>query len=221
MKILVISPHMDDEILGMGGAIARHVANGDEVCVVIAAHRIYDRKFDEQANDLEKLSTLKAKEVLGYHELHFLNLPDERLDSCIQEILIPMEDVFMDFKPDVMYAPFYGDNHQDHRAVFDAVRVIARPSGSFKVKKFLLYETPSSTEQSPPLLHQTFIPNYYVNIEPFIDKKIDALHCYEKEKRTFPHPRSEEGLRVLARKRGMEAGFSYAEAFMILRDEWE
>ena len=83
-----------------------------------------------------------------------------------------------------------------------------------------MYETPSSTEQSPPLSETVFIPNYYVNITKFIGKKVNALRCYKTEKRRYPHPRSDEALKILAQKRGIEIGFEYAEAFMILRDKW-
>ena len=220
MKILVVAPHMDDEAIGMGGTIVKHIDAGAEVHVVIVAHRVYNHVFDSKANDEEKKATLNAKDALGYHHVSFLDLPDERLDHCIQEILIPLEDSVMAFKPDVLYTSFYGDNNQDHRAVFEAVRVIARPASGFKIKRFLAYEVPSSTEQSPPLLHNTFTPNYFVDIQSSMDRKLKALSCYEREQRTFPHPRSEQGLRVLAQMRGMESGFEYAEAFVLLRDEW-
>jgi hypothetical protein len=65
------------------------------------------------------------------------------------------------------------------------------------------------------------LPNYYVNVSRYIDVKMEAFRCYETEKRIYPHPRSEEALKVQAQKRGIEIGFGYAEAFMVLRDKWE
>ncbi len=220
MKILIIAPHMDDEVLGMGGTIARHVAVGDRVHVAIIAHRVYERAYNEEINKQEMQATLASKEVLGYHEVEFFGLADEQLDRCIQDILIPLEGYYNKVKPDILYTNFCGDNNQDHRAVFDAVRVVARPTSAHKVKRVLMYETPSSTDQSPPLIQNMFLPNYYVSIDGFLDKKIKALAIYEREKRSFPHPRSDEGIEILAGKRGMEAGLFLAEAFMILRDEW-
>ena len=85
----------------------------------------------------------------------------------------------------------------------------------------MIYEVPSTTEQSPPLHENAFLPNHYVNITKHIDKKIEAFKYYETEKRDYPHPRSEKALRVLAQKRGIEIGFEYAEAFMLLREKWE
>jgi len=85
----------------------------------------------------------------------------------------------------------------------------------------MLYETPSSTEQTPPMPGSAFQPNYYVNIEPFIDKKLDALMCYETEARKFPHPRSPEAVRHHAAKRGIEVAYMAAEAFMLMREKSE
>lgn len=221
MKVLVVSPHMDDEVLGCGGTIAKHVKNGDKVHVCFIAHRVYGRKFDAGKNMVEKGHTLKAKKVLGYDEAVFFDLSDERLDSSVQNILIPLEDYMVRVKPEIVYCPFRSDNHQDHRAVFDALRVAAKPSTATFVRRLLMYEVSSSTEQSPSLKENAFLPNYYADITKYIDKKIKALLCYETEKRAYPHPRSGEAVRALSQKRGVEIGFKYAEAFMALREKWE
>ncbi len=221
MKVLIIAPHMDDEVLGCGGVLCRHLEAEDKIWVIFVAHRIYNHRFDEEKNKIEKAHALKAKEILSYHEAIFLDMNDERLDICIQEIIIPLEKYMERIKPEVVYIPFKGDNNQDHRAVFDAARVVLRSSATPYIKKVLMYEVSSSTEQSPPLLENIFSPNYYVNIKECIDAKIQALKCYETEKRSFPHPRSEEALRVLAQKRGTEIGFEYAEAFMVIREKWD
>ncbi len=221
MNVLVIAPHMDDEVLGCGGVIARHKDAGDKVWVIFVAHRIYNHQFDEQRNRTEMSHALRAKDVLGYDEAVFLNLPDERLDGSVQDIIIPLEREVGKIKPDTVYVPFRGDNNQDHRAVFDAARVVLRPSASPYIKNIYMYEAPSSTEQSPPLLENAFLPNYYVNILDHIEIKLKALACYETEYRPFPHPRSEENVKVLAQKRGAEIGIAYSEAFMILRQKWE
>ena len=221
MNILVISPHMDDEVLGMGATIAKHVHVGHEVYVCFVAHRVYARKYDIDKNQREVQHALDAKKILGYKESEFFNLNDERLDVAIQDIAIPLEKYVEKVKPDIVYSNFYGDNHQDHRAVFQAVRIAIRPSAGVTPTKWFLYETPSSTEQSPPLYKNSFLPNYYVDISRYIDVKIEAFRCYETEKRIYPHPRSEEALKVQAQKRGVDIGFRYAEAFMVLRDKWE
>lgn len=220
-KILIIAPHMDDEVLGCGGIIAKHKDSGDNVTVIFIAHRVYNHRFDEQRNNTEKSHAIKAKGVLCYDEAIFLDLPDERLDTAVQDIIIPLEKNIDAIKPSTVYIPFRGDNNQDHRAVFDAVRVALRPTATAYINHIYMYEVPSSTDQSPPLFESAFLPNYYVDIKEFIDNKINALRCYETESRQYPHPRSEKGINVIAQKRGIESGFEYAEAFIMIRGKWQ
>ncbi len=219
-KILIIAPHMDDEALGCGGVIAKHKAGGDKVSVIFVAHRAYNHNFDNKLNDIEKSHALKAKRILGYDEAVFLDLPDERLDVAVQDIIIPVENYFAKIKPGIVYIPFSGDNNQDHRAVFDAARVVLRPTAALFVSNIFMYEVPSSTEQSLPTPNTVFMPNYYVDIKAFVNKKLRALRCYETESRNYPHPRSPEGIGILAQKRGTEIGLKYAEAFMSVRGKW-
>ena len=221
MNVLIIAPHMDDEVLGCGGTIARHVDKGDSVYVCFIAHRIYNHKFDKARNEIEKQHAARAKKILGYKDSVFFELQDERLDASVQDIIILLEKYVNDVRPNIVYIPFIGDNNQDHRAVFDAARVVLRPAATSFVNRIYMYEVPSSTDQSPPLADNTFLPNYYVDIAKYIDKKIKTFRCYETEKREYPHPRSEKALKILAQKRGIEIGFEYAETFMILREKWE
>lgn len=220
MKVLVIAPHMDDEVLGLGATIARRVDGGDEVHVCVVAHRVYDHRFDAQRNEFEMECTRRAQKVLGYAGLRFLGLHDERLDACLQEIIIPLEACVADVRPDVVYVNHRGDNHQDHRAVFHAAMVTLRPAANPGVRSIFCYETLSSTEQAPPMPEFAFLPNAYVNVSEHIERKLHALRCYETEARPFPHPRSEEAVLSLAKRRGSESGFAAAEAFTILRDYW-
>ena len=216
--VLVIAPHMDDEVLGTGGTIARHVARGDEVNVCIVAYRAYGHRFDEAKNRFEMACARDAREILGYGETVFLGLPDERLDVSLQEIVIPLEEQLGRFDPGIVYIPHRGDLNQDHRAVFQAAVIALRPHANPKIRRVLAYEVPSSTDQAPPFPEYAFLPNCYVNIGEFLEKKLQALRCYRTERRPFPHPRSDEGLTTVARKRGMESGLPAAEAFMVVRE---
>jgi LmbE family N-acetylglucosaminyl deacetylase len=218
-KILVIAPHMDDEALGCGGVIAKHCAQRDLVYVCFVAHRVYGHRFDQSANRIQKEHALRARLVLGYKEAVFLNLGDERLDACLQDMIIPLENYAQKLKPDTVYCPFRQDNNQDHRAVFDAARVALRPLATSFIQSIFMYEVPSSTEQSPALAELAFLPNYYVDISGHIRQKSEAIKCYKRESRAWPHPRSQKAIKVLAQKRGIEIGFSYAEAFMVLREK--
>ncbi len=219
-QVLVVAPHMDDEVLGVGGTIARHVAEGDIVDVCIIAHRVYDHKFDDEKNQFEMTCTRSAKEILGYRETTFLGLQDERLDISLQDILIPLEQEIRRLEPEIVYLPHRGDLNQDHRAVFQAAMIALRPQVNPNVMCILSYEVPSSTDQAPPFPEYAFLPNCYTNIEGFLGIKIKALKCYKTEKRHFPNPRSTEGIVTVARKRGTESGLHAAEAFIVVRNIW-
>ena len=220
MKVLVAAAHMDDETLGVGGTIVKHLHQGDSVTVFIACQRAYDHRFDPVKVEEEKQSARSAARILGVQDLRFFDLKDERLDSGILELLVPLEKCVQEVRPDVVYTPHRGDVNQDHRAVFQAAWIACRAIGPRPVQRFLCYEVLSSTEQAPPVPESAFQPNFYVNIQPFLGRKIDAMKAYTRELRVFPHPRSVEGIQTLARKRGMEIGCEAAEAFVLLRDRW-
>jgi len=219
-RVLVIAAHMDDEVLGCGGTIRKHAAAGDRIWVIFVAHRIYGHTFDPAKNSIEKKHAHKAREVLGYQKAVFIDLSDERLDACLQDMIVPLERHVAVIKPQIVYIPFNQDNNQDHRSVFDACRVVLRPVATPGIQAIRMYEVASSTEQSPALRSLAFLPNYYADISRFIDDKLKAFKCYKTEQRSYPHPRSTQGLRVLAQKRGTESGFQYAEAFMTIREKW-
>jgi len=221
MRVLIIAPHMDDEALGCGGTIAKHVEGGDEVHVCFIAHRVYGHKFDKKKNEEEIRCALNAKKILGYKEAKFLGLSDERLDAAIQDIIIPLEKYVENVHPEIVYINHGGDINQDHRAVFRAGMVVLRTFAGQTVKQVLSYEVPSTTEQSQSIAGQIFTPNYYVNITKYLNKKINAIKAYKTESRQYPHPRSATAIRTLAMKRGTEIGFKAAEAFMIIREKWK
>ena len=221
MKVLIVAPHMDDEVLGCGGTIVRHVEKGDNVIVCVVANRAYNHKYDPALINQEKSSCEKAKEILGYQKLIFLDLPDEQLDHSQIDIIVPLEEVVNQVKPDLVYLPHRGDLNQDHRAVFEAVRVVCRPSAHNGPISLRAYEIPSSSDQVSSVSEWAFLPNFYVNIKDTLERKVKAMESYSKESRSFPHPRSPEGLKIFAQKRGMEVGMVAAESFVVMRDAWK
>jgi LmbE family N-acetylglucosaminyl deacetylase len=217
-KILVVAPHMDDEVLGVGGTICKHIETGDEVRIIIVANRAYGHLYDPEVIKNEESNCLKACSTLGVEKVSFLRLNDEQLDEKLINVISAIENNLSDYLPDVVYIPYSGDINQDHKAVYSACLVVFRVIGKYCAKTLLCYEAPSSTDANQTMPHERFSPNYYVDIEKYFDKKISAIQAYEKEIRTFPHPRSAEGLKVYSQKRGMEVGMNCAEAFVLLRN---
>ena len=196
------------------------VKEGDQVAVCIVSNRAYGHQYDTKLIEREQDACRKAKEVLSYHELFFLNLSDEQLDKSQIDLIVPLEELVLKQKPDLVYLPHRGDLNQDHRATFEAARVACRPFASHRPIALRAFEVPSSSDQVPATSEWPFLPNYYVSLDGFLDSKIKAMECYSKETRVFPHPRSPDGLRIYAKKRGMEVGIEAAEAFVVMRDGW-
>jgi len=219
-SVLVIAAHMDDEVLGVGGTIAKHVAAGDRVTVCIACKRAYGHRYTTRLITEEKAAARRAAGILGYRALTFLDLRDERLDERLLDLIVPLEACVQRARPDVVYTHHRGDVNQDHRAVFQATMVACRAIAKPHVPRLLCYEALSSTDQAPPCPDNAFQPNFYVDIQQFLDRKVRAMEAYRRELRPFPHPRSAEGIEVLAKYRGMAVGCWAAEGFMIVRDEW-
>lgn len=219
MKVLVIAPHMDDEALGAGGAIARHVAMGDHVTVCFVANRAYDHQYVPAMIERQKDAAQEARRILGYQKAVFLDLNDEQLDDRLIDVIAPIEECVAQEIPDWVYVNHRGDSNQDHRAVFQAALVACRSFAHPNIKRILSYEVPSSTDQAPPFAEYAFMPNCYVDIERYLEQKVRAMACYTDETRTLPHPRSAQGITVLAQKRGMEIGFMAAEAFALVREK--
>ena len=220
MNVLVIACHTDDETLGVGGTIAKHVTTGDLVTVCVVCKRAYNHQFDEAWTCEEKKIAARAADTLGCDDIRFLDLPEESIDQRLLDVIIPLEKIVVDVNPSVVYTHHRGDSNQDHRTVLQASLIACRSISEPKVARLLSYEVPSSTDIAAPFPEYAFQPNFYVDVTDFLGRKIEAMECYTKELRRFPHPRSVEGIQVLAKKRGMEIGFEAAEAFVVIRDQW-
>lgn len=215
MKVLVIAPHPDDEILGCGGTIAKHVSQGDEVYICIVTQTYKPDWSDEYVKKRNKLIE-KYQKILGIKKMLFLNYPTVKLDTIPQKkINDSLYKIVKKIEPEVLYIPHKGDLIKDHRLIHEACLVVARPTNN-KIRRVLSYEVLSETEWG--LKTDPFIPNVYVNISGFLEKKIKAMKTYSIELKKYPHPRSEEIIEALAKKRGSEAGMRLAESFMLIRE---
>ncbi|MDI6781004.1 MAG: PIG-L family deacetylase, partial [bacterium] len=144
--------------------------------------------------------------------------PDQRMDGIpLLDVVQPIESLIKQIEPEIIYVHHHGDVNQDHRVVFEATMIAARPVKESSVKKILCYETLSSTEWCPPFADRVFNPNVFVDIRGTIEQKLEAFRCYESEIREFPHPRSLEALKNAAKQWGSRVGLEYAEAFELIR----
>ncbi|MGD0807852.1 MAG: PIG-L deacetylase family protein [Anaerolineales bacterium] len=218
MKILVIATHPDDEVLGCGGAIARHIARGDRVEVVIVTRGAPELYSEGQVNILRQ-ELHAAHSILGVSVAHFLDFPAPKLDTVPQhELADSIGARIREYQPETVYFPHRGDLHSDHRAVFQSTLVAARPIGPQSVRRLLSYETLSETEWAAPIGEEAFLPNVFIDIAEFLEKKKQAMAAYRSQLKEFPHPRSLQSMESQARLRGGTAGFQAAEAFQLIRE---
>jgi LmbE family N-acetylglucosaminyl deacetylase len=215
--ILVIAPHPDDEVLGCGGAIARHTDCGDDVHIAIVT-RADPQLYPDDDEDAFRQEVKAAHQLLGIASTTYLDFPAPRLDTIAgYQLAEAIAQVIHQLQPHTVYLPHCGDLHADHQRVYHATLVAARPIHGCPVRQLLCYETLSETEWSPPRPDSVFIPTVFIDIEPYLTTKLKAMTCYHTELKAFPHPRSLEALTALAQLRGATAGLAAAEAFTVVR----
>lgn len=215
MKVLVFAPHNDDEVLGVGGTIAKYAKNGHDVFVC----EVTSGKDKKRLANIRS-EALQAHKILGVKDTFFLDLPVVGLaDIPTKNLNKALHDVVMEIKPDIAYIPHKGDMHIDHTMVAKSAMVALRPVNSPQLKAIYAYETLSETEWNIPTPDNSFVPNVWSDITETIDKKIEAMKCYKSQLHDFPHPRSLEAIEALSKFRGSTICVKNAESFMLVRSK--
>lgn len=216
--ILVVAAHTDDEALGCGGTIAKHVAQGDTVYAVFLADGVTSRPTSTTEElDIRNAAAAKAHNILGIKQSFMLGFPDNRMDSVpLLDIVQKLESVLEEIKPQVVYTHHHGDLNIDHRITHQAVMTACRPVPATSVKELYAFEVLSATEWNTPG-SDPFIPNVFIDISDYFDTKIQAINAYALEMRETPHSRSIDNIKQLAKLRGHNVGMNTAEAFSLIR----
>lgn len=216
--VLVVAAHADDEVLGCGGTIAKHIDNGDKVIVMFMTDGVSSRCSNLSDDSEERASASQlAMSVLGVMDVRQLSFPDNKMDTVpLLEVVKSIEKIINQVNPETVYTHFANDLNVDHQVTHKAVMTACRPQSWSSVKKILSFEVLSSTEWNSHSL-SSFKPQYIVNITEYWSKKIEALKCYQEEMRAFPHSRSYECVEALAMVRGATNGFEFAESFYVER----
>lgn len=222
-RILIIAAHPDDEVLGMGGAIAKYVSKGAEVAVLIVTDGSTSQYRDDpklqEIIRTKRAETSNCAAVLGVSHVFYGELPDMKLDVTPHiEINRVIENAITDFQPSIVFTHFSGDVNKDHRRVYESTLVACRPVSEQCVRRLFLYSVPSSTEWNVQTASSAFLPNWYEDISgEFAEKKYKAMECYRTELREYPHPRSIQYLRIADAAEGNRVGLLAAESFILLR----
>lgn len=216
-SILIVAPHPDDEILGCGGTILKYISLGSKVYWLICTEFYRNGKTVEnvklRAEEIEKVS-----EMLGFtkrFELGFdaAGITYADLGSMVNKIANIMREI----KPAAVFLPNRSDVHTDHQIIFKAAFSCTKNFNFPFIKKVMMYETISETEFAPALAENYFLPNVYIDVSDFFEKKTEIMSIYKSELMAPFFPRSLQALKALGTYRGSAIGKKYAEAFMLLK----
>lgn len=222
-RVLIIAAHPDDEILGCGGLISKYQPLGVNFKIVFIGEGSTCRFLDPTSEagiaaiGQRNAAAINALNFLKIEDVNFHDLPCGRFDQVpIISINKIIEKAIFDFGPDTVFTHSPYDANSDHKIVFNSTIMATRPADKNHVRRLMSYEVLSTSEWA---FINTFMPNYFEALSEIeLDLKWKALALYESEIRSYPFPRSSEGIRALAMMRGMQAGFKYAEAFHLIRE---
>ncbi len=218
MRVLVFAPHADDEVLGVGGTIAKRAAAGDIVYVCVVTCGQPPLYSEERTTEVQR-ECREADVHLGVKETIFLNFPAVMLETIPRhELNGKIADVVCGIQPDEVYLPHRGDMQLDHKMIVDACMVALRPKYRHVVKRIYAYETLSETGWDIPNTVNEFIPTVYEDISDTLSKKLEAMAMFRVQLGEFPEARSVGALEALARYRGATVNCRAAEAFSLIRE---
>ncbi len=217
--VAVVAPHPDDETLGCGGTLLKHVARGDSVHWIIFTSISTLMGFTEarvRSRDEEIQRVTDSYSFAGTHRLDF---PSTQLDKVPKaDLVASLTAIVQRLGVQTMYVPYRSDAHSDHAAVFDACSVCVKTFRYPTVRSVRAYETLSETEYGVRPDAAGFRPNLFVDVSSFLDRKLEIMSIYASEMGTFPFPRSTTALRAQAQLRGSQCGAIAAEAFMVVKE---
>ena len=217
--VLAIAVHPDDETLGCGGTLLRHLELGDQTHWLIITKMSKERGFSEtQITDREQQINQVAN-IYGFDSVTRFGLDAGYVDALpMAELVRKIGSVIDEVRPNVVYLPYLFDAHSDHRSVFQSAFAATKCFRHPFIRKVLMMETQSETDFAVSSNAHTFSPNYFVNISNQLRKKIAIAEVYREEFGEHPFPRSARNIEALATLRGAMAGFEFAEAFQLLKE---
>ncbi len=205
MNVLAIGAHFDDIELGCGGALAKHVANGDSVFAYVATKSgfINHQNIVIRSNEIADKEGENAMKILGVKLIkgNFDALKIEFNDDLNLDIIKIIEDK----KIDLVYSHWMGDIHHDHQAVARASLHSCR-----HVPRQLMYR--SNWYHS----NLEFKGNFYVDISDFWDIKKKSIEAHQSEmERTGK--KWIEFFHNEAKNAGQRIEVKYAEVFEVIK----
>lgn len=212
--VLVVAPHPDDDVIGCGGSIAKHVRDGARVTVVVVIGRERSA-LDDAVTDADfAAETRAAAKTLGVHRCVRLDEPSRDF-TLSRRVHLELVRVLREVRPQLVYLPHDNDDDVEHRMVHQLTT-----EALWMAQSEFFQETGVRPMPAPRLVlgYEVWAPmarfQYAENIDGQIETKVEAMRAYVSQLR---HAAWDEGVRGLARYRGtVSAGSGHAEVFQVL-----
>ncbi|MGE5632413.1 MAG: PIG-L deacetylase family protein [Caulobacteraceae bacterium] len=218
-RILVFSPHQDDETIGCGGIIQKFIANKSMVKVVYATkvgetfvkYNGFLSEYEKYTGSKRMRETFEALNCLGINPANTCFLFEDKyhnnLDQIPRSVLVEgIEQQITEFKPSMVFLPALSTN-QDHEVLNKCVMSATRPH--FYSGSVIEYEVTNEVD---------FRPNLFIKLtKEEVTRKLKALEAYSSQERGALHKVSIDAIYNRAKSRGYDVFTEYAEAFFIKR----
>lgn len=216
-KILVVSPHPDDETLGAGGTLLKSKKEGNSIFWLNFTDMSEDYRYSSRDVAIRQAEIRKVQKAYSFDGFYNLGLKPAGLGTySMTELIEKVKPIICSIEPNTVILPFKNDIHTDHGIVFDVVFSLTKVFRFPGIKKILAYEVISETDYAMP--SGVFLPNYFVDITDYLQKKLRIMSIYEGQMAKPPFPRCHENIEALARVRGSAAGCRFAESFMLIKE---
>jgi LmbE family N-acetylglucosaminyl deacetylase len=215
--VLVVAPHPDDEVLGVGGTIARLADEGREVHVAVVTKGSAPLYTDDMIAAV-RAEARAAHDHLGVTKTHWLDFPAAELaEHPHGGRNAGLGKLVRDLAPGLIFVTPPGDIHMDHQLSFLSTLVASRPHQQDYPTTIMAYETLSETNWNAPYLTPAFVPNVFIDVSDTLDRKLEAFQMFASQVKEPPHERSVNALRALATLRGATVHRHAAEGFVLVR----
>jgi LmbE family N-acetylglucosaminyl deacetylase len=215
MKLLVISPHPDDETLGACGTVMHLISRGVEAIWLNITNMRTEYGYPAPLVEKRAEEIQRVKEATGYSQFYDLGLKPAALETYEKgEMITSIKKVFDKEQPELVFLPSPHDAHSDHRVVYECAIPCTKTFRAPYVRKVFCMDIISETEYGDA----PFSANCFVDISAYMERKIKISEIYGSEFLSSPFPRSKEKVRAQAQYRGAACCAEYAEAFQIVKE---
>ncbi len=212
MTILVLSPHPDDEVLGLGGTLAAAAEAKERTIVVIFSNGVGSHPLHKEKLIIKtrKEEALEASRILGVSRTEFLLLQDLDLRREIVEkdVLEKLWTIIKEEKPTKIFMPALDDMHSDHRAVAQSMlQLYAQYDMKTRIYTFTIWNPLSFLKRSEPRL--------VVDVSTQQHKKLEAIRAYKSQWVSLYQLVPIIWIKTFAA--GLRYGYRWAEVFIQVR----